>query len=396
MKQLAPKLVLIALLFASCSSSDDGNSDDNQFTVPSSYQFTRNGNSSVNYSDQTTAILMAEEFISALVDNGKTEVELDGMFTNTGNHFSTTTLNQSNIALRNHIADSYDFFSSNTTISASIRSDFDAWITAQVDEVFPNWNSSASVGVSGVLFEADGLTERRVDGKGLQVHQAINKALLGGFLVDQILNNHLSTAILDAGTNRIDNDNTVLVNGKNYTAMEHIWDEAFGFAYGKDNALNPQLHTDLFINKYISRVENDDDFEGIADDIYDAFKLGRAAIVAKDYEVRDQQIQIIREKISEIIAIRAVYYLRQGKNNLVTDKGNAFHDLSEGYGFICSLQFTRKQNSSAPYFTKSEVDAYMAQLMEGNGFWDVSEETLNQIAFDIAARFNFTVEQAEN
>ncbi|MFC0605539.1 DUF4856 domain-containing protein [Winogradskyella pulchriflava] len=382
-------------LLMSCSSNDDSSSNDG-LNAPATYQFTREGSTTVNYSDQITAIIMAEEFVSALIDNGKTEVELNGMFTNTGNHFSTSALNQSTLRLRNSVADSYDFFASNTATADAIKSDFDTWITEQVNGVFPNWNSTASAGTSGMLFEADGLTERRVDAKGLQVHQAINKALLGGFFVDQILNNNLSRAVLDAGTNRIDNDNLVLVSGRNYTAMEHLWDEAFGLIYGKDNAQNPQLLQDFFLNKYISRVENDPDFEGIADDIYDAFKLGRAAIVAKDYDVRDEQIEIIREKISEIIANRCVYYLRQGKNNLITDKANAFHDLSEGYGFIVSLQFTRKTNALSPYFTKSEVDAYLDQMMVGNGFWDVEEATLNQIAFDIASRFNFTVEQAEN
>lgn len=396
MKQLAPKMVLIALLLASCSSSDDSSSNDDGLNAPATYQFSRNGSTTVNYSDQTTAILMAEEFVSALVDNGRTEVELNGMFTNTGNHFSTTALNQSSLRLREKVADSRDFYFNNTSVSEVIRSDFDIWIAEQVDEVFPRWNSTASVGNAGIILEADGLTERRINAKGLQVHQAINKTLFGGFFVDQILNHHLSISILDAGSNRTDNDNMVFVSGENYTAMEHIWDEAFGLIYGKDNAQNPQLLQDFFINKYISRVENDPDFEGIADDIYDAFKLGRAAIVAKDYDVRNQQIEIIREKISEIVAIRAVYYLRQGRNNLATDQGNAFHDLSEGYGFMASLQFTRKPGSTAPYFTKSEVDAFMAQLMEGNGFWDITQETLDQIAFAIAARFNFTVEQAEN
>ena len=38
----------------------------------------------------------------------------------------------------------------------------------------------------------------------------------------------------------------------------------------------------------------------IAQEIFDAFKLGRAAIVAKDYEVRDQQADIIKEKVLQI------------------------------------------------------------------------------------------------
>ena len=144
----------------------------------------------------------------------------------------------------------------------------------------------------------------------------------------------------------------------------------------------------------MARFENDADFTGIAVDIYDAFKLGRAAIVAKDYTVRDQQAEIIREKISEIIGIRSVYYLQQGKANLTADVGGAFHDLSEGFGFIYSLQFTRKPGTTSSYFTKSEVDAFIAQLMTGNGFWDVTPETLDDMSDDIASRFNFTVEQA--
>ncbi len=70
------------------------------------------------------------------------------------------------------------------------------------------------------------------------------------------------------------------------------------------------------------------DFAGIAQDIFDAFKLGRAAIVAKDYELRNEQAEILRTKISEVIGIRSVYYLQQGKNAIEAQNfGTAFHDL---------------------------------------------------------------------
>jgi len=124
--------------------------------------------------------------------------------------------------------------------------------------------------------------------------------------------------------------------------------------------------------------------------------LGRAAIVAKDYTVRDAQAEIIREKVSLIIAVRAVFYLQNGKNTLGSDYASAFHDLSEGFGFIYSLQFTRKPGTSGPYFTKLEVDAYIAELMVGNGFWDVTSATLDEISDEIATRFGFTSAQAAN
>ena len=185
--------------------------------------------------------------------------------------------------------------------------------------------------------------------------------------------------------------------------MEHKWDEAYGYLYGTAaNPADPNAtlgDDDSFLNKYIARVEADEDFMGIADDIYNAFKLGRAAIVAGDYKLRDEQAEIIREKVSAIIGIRAVYYLQQAKLALETapvNQGGVFHDLSEAYGFIYSLQFTRKPNTDAPYFTGSQVDAFLTDLLDdgANGLWDVTPETLQILSEQIAAEFDFTIEQA--
>ncbi len=74
--------------------------------------------------------------------------------------------------------------------------------------------------------------------------------------------------------------------------------------------------------------------------------------------------------------------------------GPAFHDLSEGYGFIYSLMFTHNPATNAPYFSKSEVDAMLEILMAGDGFWDLTPETLDALSEGIAAEFEFTVAQA--
>ncbi|WP_299112674.1 DUF4856 domain-containing protein [uncultured Winogradskyella sp.] len=393
MNRIALSFLVLGALFTSCSSDDDNGSDGNQVQAPATFQFQRNGITTVDYNGQTTRIDMGEEFVTAIKDNSKTEAELDGMFTNTGNYFSTTVLNESTKNIRSKTAASSDYFSANTTVANAIKADFDSWIANQVTEVFPSWETTATAGNAGRLQENGG-TYRYINSKGLEYNQAINKGLIGALMVDQILNNYLSTSVLDAGTNRADNDAEILAEGKNYTTMEHKWDEAFGYLYGTDDALAPMLNQDSFLNKYLSRVENDEDFAGIADAIYDAFKLGRAAIVAKNYTVRDQQAAIIREKISEIIGIRSVYYLQAGKLTLGTDNASAFHDLSEGFGFIYSLQFTRQPGTDEPYFTKTEIDAYIAELLEGNGFWDITSTTLDTMSDEIAARFNFTVAQA--
>ena len=365
--------------------------------APATYSFERAGASSVSFGGQTTRIEMGGEFVSALKGPSETVASLNAKFAHTAgaNNFSDADLNASSKSVRSKVAASTDFYASNTTDATAIKADFDSWIEAQVTEVFPMWDMDASAGNAGQIQEAGGGKERYVSAKGIEYNQLINKGLIGALMVDQILNNYLSPAVLDAASNVADNDAESLNDGKNYTTMEHKWDEAFGYLYGKEADITaPTLNNDSFLNKYLSRVEGDADFAGIAEEIYNAFKLGRAAIVAKDYTTRNVQAEILREKISEIVGIRAVYYLQQGKNNLPTDKGGAFHDLSEGIGFIYSLQFTRMPNSTASYFTKAEVDGFMATLQNGNGFWDLSSETLDEMSATIAAKFNFTLAQA--
>lgn len=369
---------------------------------PASYTFERDGESTISFDGQTTRLKMGDELLSAFKVETNTAEKIQAMYAHLEGvmDFEDADLNASDKNIRSKTAASADYFSANATDQALIRADFDGWISAQVTEVFPNWGVVATAGTAGQL--ADGSSTRYVSAKGLEYNQLFNKGLIGALTVDQALNNYLSPAVLDAGENRADNDENVVAEGKPYTNMEHKWDEAYGYVFGlnADSAdPNADLGADSFLNKYVGRVEGDADFAGIADDIFQAFKLGRAAIVAKAYDVRDEQAELIKEKISEIIGIRAVYYLQQAKVPLAGETpayGTAFHDLSEGYGFIYSLQFTRKPNSSDAYFTKAEVDAFLTDLMDdgANGLWDVTPETLDGIATAIAERFDFTLAQA--
>ena len=392
------------LILGSCSDDDDATpAPEPQVEAPATYVFERNGESTVSFTGQTTRIKMSQEIIDAFKQETRTETEIDAMYAHVegANDFSEADLNASDKSARSKTAASRDYFFDNVSESTLIKEDFDGWIKSQVDEVFPRWGDDASAGVAGVIQEAGGGSKRYVSAKGLEYNQAFNKSLIGALMVDQALNNYLGTNILDEAQNRDNNDNDVLAEGKNYTTMEHKWDEAYGYAYGTSvNTADPNPtigKDDSFLNKYIGRVEEDPDFAGIAKEIFDAFKLGRAAIVAKDYTVRDEQAAIIREKISEVIAIRAVYYLQQGKIGLeagTVDQAAVFHDLSEGYGFIYSLQFTRNTNN-APYFSRTEVEEFINQLMGStNGLWDVTPATLDEISDAIVARFDFTVAQA--
>ena len=427
MKKFTYSLVLFtAIFFTSCSSDDDGmdittcadgvrNGDETRVDCggscepcetsienPTNYVFTRDGQNTVSFDGQTTRIKMGQELLSNFNVPTNSLQKLTGMFAHEEGSadFEDASLNASDKSLRSKVAASADYFSTNATDQAMIRTDLDGFISSQVNEVYPNWEIFATPGTAGQL--ADGERTRYVSGQGLEYNQLFAKSLIGSLMTDQMLNNYLSTSVLDEGENVGNNDEEIVEEGKPYTTMEHKWDEAYGYAYGLNadpSNPNADLGADSFLNEYIERAESDEDFSGIADKIFQAFKLGRAAIVAKDYDVRDEQANIIRENISNVIAIRAIYYLQGGKAKLSLETpnyGGAFHSLSEAYGFIYSLQFTRKPNTEEPYFSKSETEAFLTSLLgDGeNGLWDVTPNTLDAISEAIAARFDFTVAQA--
>jgi len=397
------RILLLACLLVGMSACTRNNDDDTMVVVntPETYSFERDGNSTVSFSGQTTRIQMANEIINRMKDFSTTETILLNMFSNENSSFSNEDLNSSSKNVKSKTAASKDFFESNAAGSAAVRADFEGWLIAQVNETFPAQNTVASAGVAGQI--ADGSSTRYVSAKGLEYNQAFNKSLIGALMVDQILNNYISTGVLDAGSNKENNNNGVVADSKEYTNMEHKWDEAYGYLYGTSaDKANPNAtigSDDSFLNKYLGKVDADSDFSGMAQTIFDAFALGRAAIVAKDYTLRDAQTAILRENISQVVAVRAVYYLQQGKNALATetpDYGAAFHDLSEGYGFIYSLQFTRKPGTNSTYFSRQEVLSLLDQITTGNGFWEVSPATLETISTEIASRFNFTVAEAKD
>ena len=394
-------LVFASLLIISCSD------DDNEVIVPASYSFERDGSSTVSFSGQTARIQMAEELISELKNPNQSSDVLLSMFRNEGPNgedvapFSNSDLNNETKSIKSKVAVSRDYYSSNTVESKRIKNDFETWIQAQVDEVYPAWNQLAQPGVPGQI--ADGSSTRYVNAQGLEYNQMVNKSLIGALMLDQMLNNYLSTSVLDEADNISNNNEGIVAEGKSYTTMEHKWDEAYGYLFGtaadKANPVSTIGGDDSFLNKYLGRVEGDSDFAGIANTVFESFKSGRAAIVAADYDLRDDEASTLREKMSEVIGVRAVYYLEQAAFAFpmtASNTGTIFHDLSEAYGFIYSLRFTRKPGSDQPYFTSQQCDDMLEDLLDDgpNGLWDLNVETLQNLSTTIADEFDFSREEA--
>lgn len=392
---------ILAITFTSCSSDDsDIKEEENEVTVPENYTFDRDNASTVVYDGQTTRLEMTSELLSSFNDfDNATAESLSNMFANVNSPFSSAALNESSKDIKSKVAASNLYFSSNTVESTEIKNDFEAFITEQMGAVKENRETVAEPGVAGQI--ADGSSVRYVNGQGLELNQAFAKSLIGGLLLDQILNNYLSEAVLDEGENRINNNEGIVEEGKNYTTMEHKWDEAYGYLYGDTSIPTADPNSvlgeseDRLLFNYLGRVDADSDFAGIAGSTFEAFKTGRAAIVAGDYDLRDEQVAIIRENLSKVIAVRAIHYLQGGKAALSEENyGAAFHELSEGFGFIYSLRFTNNPATGMPYISKAKIDDFKEQLLSGNGFWDVTPATLDKISEEIANAFGITVVQA--
>ena len=367
-------IACVSLFLTSCSDDDDAVVDIT-VTPPSTYKFERNGKSTVSFSGQTSRLKMAGELYSGMKSSSSTKAGLNNMFNN-GTGFSDATLDASGKKVGNKT------FASSVS-SATVKPMFDAMITDFADNVIPNWSTTAADGTAGKM--TDSKRTVYINAKGHELTQLFTKGLIGGMTMDQIVNGYLSAAKLDTGTNRSDNDAGTLVSGKDYTQMEHYWDEGFGYLYGEEaDVENPTLGNGVLLSKYAGKVDGSNS-PGIGKIIYDAFKMGRAAIVAKNYTVRDAQAKIIQMHISKIIGYKAHDYL----NDYVTKAAagtpaDAIHALSEGYGFIMSLQVTN-DGTGKPYFTNAEVNTMLAKI---ENFWTVSSADCTAMANDIKAKMN--------
>ncbi|NJB84142.1 DUF4856 domain-containing protein [Wenyingzhuangia aestuarii] len=386
-------LVAAGAVFTSCSSDDDGITkiisettgiDITDVTVPNNYEFTRNNETTVDFSGQTTRLNQVVEIGAMLTQVNPIPTQAD--FTNRFNQateFTDASLNGTK-NVRSKVAASVGLFASNQTDADAIKAEFDGYISNQLTVLASD--AEAAQGVAGLY---DG--KRYFNAKGLEYNQAFYKGLIGALTIDQIVNhyfNRLDDNFDGTDSYQIANNAGTLADGKNYTTMEHHFDEAYGYVYGAGDA-------DKLLGHYLEEITGQAYFANTPEIVKNAFIIGRAAVVAKKYEVRDAAVEVLRYQISKIPAARGVYYLQKAKASIDSDDSRAaFHALSEAYGFIYSLQFTYNPLTSKPYFTRAEVITLLDKLYGStNGFYDLDADQLEEISGDIVANYDFTVEE---
>lgn len=341
-------LFICSIVVLSACQKDEENPA-STYEVPNTYAF-----DNVNYSGQSQRIKMLDELILEVRKGNNDGVivsanRLKEMYSNINNPFTDSALNTSGKQIKDKT-----FLSERT-------------LYEQFFDSLEQVSGSTSIGANGVagrILTIDGTNKYLFNDKGIEYKEVIEKGLYGAFLYYQITSVYLSPEKMN-----VDNETVVLGQG---TAMQHHWDEAFGYL-----AVPNDFPSNVTGIKFLSRYINSRN--AILDcnrTIMNAFIKGRAAINNKDYSTRDAQIQIISSELEKVMAATAINYLNQAKTNFADD-ARRNHTLSEFYGFIYSLKFNSRKKIS---------DAEIAELLNdlGTNNYEISLSTIESLKNRIA------------
>lgn len=353
-KTLIRPVLALSLLFSACTKESENPTSIN-YEIPNNYSFER-----VNYSEQTLRLLMFDELVNEIkkANTPNTQVsanKLREMYSNINSPFSDASLNTSGKQLRDKTF---------LTEQNIIESYFDSLETASKSTM------PGSEGVTGVVTSNDGSRKYLLSAKGIEYKERIDKGLMMALMYYQISSVYLSTEKMN-----VDNTNVDEATG---TAMQHHWDEAFGYLSVPTDFPNSTIGI-KYLSKYINARNAILDCNKT---IMNAFIKGRAAINNKDYLTRDAQIDIIISTLEKTMAATAINYLNQARTNFA-DNALRCHALSECYGFIYGLKFNEKKK-----ITNAQIENLLALL--GDNYYTISLSQIEQVKSELASIYQLT------
>ncbi len=334
-----------------------------------------NGDSVVDLSIGNTRFKMFQAlnyYLGAAVRDSKTldAATMKNLFSNSNNPFvdissmniTGNALNTSGIQLRNIVSTT---FNSQAEIERLKVEDLFTQMS-QLSVFFADTASKGKPGKIGTYL---------ADAKGIEIAQIIQKYLIGAAQLD-----YISNVLLNTGLNA---DNTNLVLGEKYTALEQNWDEAYGFLTLSPVYLNGSTDavrgtSESFLGSYLWEFNKTDYAK-----IYPAFLKGRAAIANNEIDEARFQAKFIRTAMEKAIAQAAVGYLNKWKTG--TTDASRIHAMAEGLGFIYTLRYCQLNGASASF-----SDNILNNLINSpDGYWDLTSTKINTATNAISTQFNF-------
>lgn len=365
-------IISTSIVFFSCKDDDQSGMDPiDMIDNVDNYEFFRENETSVSFSGQSERANMLASIKNYLKTGDNGEI------------VEATTLKQAFENNGDNGGGLFDFTSTKQLKDKTFQPDVDDDYFGDLFEqaaIASKVGTPASQGQPGLIERESKGTNVLVNNKGHEFTQFIEKGLMGSVFLNQIYNTYLA----DARTGD-DVDNETIVEGKNYTALEHHWDEAFGYftAPGDFGSDWPEAREDeaTFWANYSNTV---DPLLGSNDKIMNAFRQGRAAIVAKDNAAKNANRNILYKELELVAAGTAIHYINQSITAINQgNTGDLFHVLSEAYMFTRALTFSPQRT-----ITLSQIhNIHNVDFGIGGDFWMVSAEGLNNAKNTIAAAY---------
>ncbi len=256
------------------------------------------------------------------------------MFNNVNSYFndSTLKLNASGLKLSNYCS---------AVIKADMINYFDSV------GLYSQSTMAASAGVAGVVASSVSSGKKYLLSPNGVFYSQVIKKTFNGLFTCQIANVYMTDSI----SNTVDNTTVVAGTG---TAMEHHWDEAFGF-YGVPVNFPTSTSGLKYLGSYSNQVDSGLHCNAT---LMNAFLKGRAAISNKDMTTKDAQAKIIITAMEQLDAASIVQEMKETDANIVAgDAVAAYGTLSESLGFVRSLKYL---NSSTRIITDAQITQLMA------------------------------------
>jgi len=219
-------------------------------------------------------------------------------------------------------------------------------------------------GVAGLSTSNDNSKKYWLNANGVDEAQVFEKGLMGAFISYQI--NEVYT-----GDSKMNVDNEEVTPGKG-TAMEHHWDEAFGYL-GVPNDYPATTEGLLFWGSYANKR---DGLLACNQQLMDAFIAGRAAITNKNLANRDIAIKDVRLAMEKLAAANAIHYIN-ATLAAMDDLCIKGHMLAEAYGFAYALKFNTDKTIEASDLTGVLANLGGSGLLADLDFYSVDESKLN-------------------
>jgi hypothetical protein len=293
------------------------------YTVPTTYNFTN-----VSYSGQTYRLDMMTA-LTTYMKTGNTQftvlsaTQMKNMYSNSGSPFGDSTLDNCGKQIKNKVL---------ATDQMLFETFMDSLALASASVV------NGSNGIPGVVVSSTDATKQYLfDANGVEWTQVIEKGIMGGCFYYQATSVYLDQSQIGPSV-----DNTTVIPGEG-TAMEHHWDEAFGY-FGVPVDFPTNLTGIRFWGNYCNARNA---LMNTNATMMDAFIRGRAAISNNDHTTKDAQVNIIRTNWDKYLAATIISYINKAKAD-IADDAKRNHALSEAKGFLIALKYNPSRIMTDP------------------------------------------------